>query len=97
MILSFADRATEALYHGETGGATKRIPVGIRATALRKLDMLDAAHDLRDLRVPPGNRLEALRGDLTGRHSVRINDQWRLVFRWTTTGPADVRILDYHS
>jgi toxin HigB-1 len=97
VIVSFADRATEALYHGESAGAAKRIPAGIRSTALRKLDMLDAAHVLLDLRSPPGNRLEALRGELAGLHSIRINDQWRIVFRWTAAGPAEVRILDYHS
>ena len=59
--------------------------------------MLHAAADLKDLRVPPGNRLEALKGDLAGLHSIRINDQWRLTFRWTSNGPAEVRIVDYHS
>lgn len=58
--------------------------------------MLNAAEVLHDLLAPPGNRLEALRGDLKGRHSIRVNDQWRIVFRWTATGPAEVRILDYH-
>ena len=96
VILSFADRATEALYHGERGGSAKRLPASIQSAALRKLDMLNAAHDLNDLRVPPGNRLEALKGDLAGLHSMRINEQWRLVFRWTSAGPADVRIVDYH-
>ncbi len=64
--------------------------------ALRKLDMLNAAAELQDLRVPPGNRLEVLRGDLSGLHSVRVNDQWRLVFKWTDAGPASVRLVDYH-
>lgn len=97
VIVSFADRATEALFHGERGGPSKRIPHDIHAVAQRKLDMLNAAHTLTDLRVPPGNRLETLRGDLAGRHSIRINDQWRLVFRWTVMGPSEVRIVDYHS
>ena len=97
VILSFADRATEALFHGERGGPAKRIPASIHAVARRKLDMLNAAHSLNDLRVPPGNRLELLRGDLAGSHSIRINDQWRLVFRWTAPGPAELRIVDYHS
>ena len=97
VIVSLADRATEALYHGEPTSPARRIPAGIRSAAMRKLDMLEAAHALTDLRSPPGNRLEALRGDLAGLHSIRINDQWRIVFRWTTAGPAEVRILDYHS
>lgn len=97
MIVSFADRATEAIYHGGSIGQARRLPAGIRQATLRKLDMLDAAHQLLDLRSPPGNRLEALRGDLAGMHSIRINDQWRIVFRWTAAGPAQVRIVDYHS
>jgi len=64
--------------------------------SLRKLDMLAAAVELHDLRVPPGNRLEALKGDLKGEHSIRVNDQWRIVFRWTPQGPAEVRLIDYH-
>lgn len=95
-IVSFGDPATEALFRGEWGRPTRTLPPEIQRTALRKLDMLDAAADLVDLRSPPGNRLEALRGDLQGLHSIRINDQWRLVFRWTTCGPAQVRILDTH-
>jgi toxin HigB-1 len=64
--------------------------------ALRKLAMLDAAESLNDLRVPPGNRLEALRGDRVGQHSIRINQQWRICFTWTDAGPQDVQIVDYH-
>ncbi len=97
MIVSFGDATTEALFHGESGRTTRTLPPDIRRTALRKLDMLNAATDLIDLRSPPGNRLEALRGDLRGLHSIRINDQWRIVFRWTANGPAEVRIADYHS
>jgi proteic killer suppression protein len=96
VIVSFADAATEALYHGASDRRTRRFPRDILASALRKLDMLDAAHAVTDLRVPPGNRLEALRGDLSGYHSIRVNDQWRLVFRWTPQGPAEVRLVDYH-
>jgi proteic killer suppression protein len=70
--------------------------VNIEAVALRKLRMLHAAHVLQDLKVPPGNRLEALQGNLSGRHSIRINDQWRVCFVWTLQGPADVEIVDYH-
>lgn len=97
MIVSFADRATEALYHGTARRLTKGLPADLRRAALRKLDMLAAAAELKDLLAPPGNRLEALRGDLRGLHSIRVNDQWRVVFRWTSAGPAEVRIIDYHS
>jgi len=96
VIASFADRATEAIFHGLRGKAARRIPPSIVAVAVRKLDLLNAARTLEDLRVPPGNRLEALRGDLRGLHSVRINEQWRLVFRWDSGDAHDVRIVDYH-
>ena len=96
MIASFADKATEALFHGETDKAIRRIPSDIRSTAVRRLDLLNAAHELQDLRVPPGNRLEALKGDLRGLHSIRINDQWRIVFRWKDGDAHDVEINDYH-
>lgn len=97
MIVSFGDRATEAVFHGERPKASTRLPPQILRVARRKLDMLNAAHVLSDLRVPPGNKLEALKGDLRGMHSIRINDQWRIVFRWTDAGPEEVRICDYHS
>ncbi|AVP58421.1 type II toxin-antitoxin system RelE/ParE family toxin [Pulveribacter suum] len=70
--------------------------VNIEVAALRKLRLLHAAHVLHDLRIPPGNRLEALKGDREGQHSIRINDQWRVCFVWTPEGPADVEIVDYH-
>ena len=93
MIVSFGDRATEDLFHG---AGSRRTPPDVIATSLRKLDMLNAAAELRDLASPPGNRLEALRGDHAGMHSIRVNDQWRIVFRWTAQGPAEVRLQDYH-
>jgi proteic killer suppression protein len=96
LIASFADKATEAFFHGEGGKAIRRIPPDIRSTAERKLDLVNAAHDLEDLRVPPGNRLEALKGELRGKHSIRINDQWRIVFRWEGGDAHDVEIEDYH-
>jgi len=96
LIASFADRATEALFHGETGKAIRRLPSDIRSVATRKLDMINAAHELQDLRVPPGNRLEAFKGELKGKHSIRINDQWRVVFRWENGDAHDVEIDDYH-
>ena len=95
MIVSFSDRATEVLFH--TGRLSRRVPPDIVPAALRKLDMLNVAANLQDLRSPPGNRLEALRGRLAGLHSIRINDQWRLVFRWLDADAHDVQIVDYHS
>ena len=96
VIVSFGDAATEALYHGTADRRTRRFPADILKASLRKLDMLDAAAVLEDLRVLPGNRLEALKGELKGQHSIRVNDQWRIVFRWTPQGPAEVRLIDYH-
>jgi proteic killer suppression protein len=96
VIVSFGDRTTEAIFHGLGDARTRRIPRDIHAVVLRKLDMLNAAKDLIDLRVPPGNRLEALRGDRKGFHSIRVNDQWRLVFQWSPLGPEHVSLVDYH-
>ena len=96
VIISFGDRTTQALFDGETGKLVRSLPRDIHRTALRKLDLLNAAAAIGDLKAPPGNRLEALRGNLKGSHSIRINNQWRIVFRWTPAGPEDVRILDYH-
>ena len=93
MIRSFADRKTEALFREGRCAAAWRL---FEAVALRKLDMLRAAKTLVDLRAPPGNRLEKLKGDHAGQWSIRINDQWRVWFRWTDDGPADVEITDYH-
>ena len=91
-ILSFQDRDTEALFQT---GENQRWG-SIAKVALRKLDMLNAAVALNDLRVPPGNRLEPLKGARRGQHSIRINDQFRLCFCWTDSGPRDVEIVDYH-
>ena len=96
MIASFADRATEALFHGKGGKAVRRIPSDIQPVAVRKLDLVNAAHELQDLRVPLGNRLEALKGSLRGKHSIRINDQWRIVFRWKDGDAYEVEVDDYH-
>jgi len=96
LIVSFKDAATDALFHGERGKAVRRIPPDIRTVAVRKLDMLNAAREIRDLLAPPGNRLEALKGDLKGKHSIRINDQWRVVFRWQSGEVHEVEITDYH-
>ena len=96
MIVSFGDKATAALYHGEHGKPARKFPRDITRAAVRKLDALNAAVELRDLRSPPGNRLETLRGDLAGCYSVRVNDQWRVVFRWLDGDAHDVRVIDYH-
>lgn len=92
MITSFRDRHTQALW--ETG-RSRRFG-SFQSVALRKLDMLDAATDLKDLRSPPGNRLEALSGDREGQHSIRINDQWRICFEWSDGDAENVEIVDYH-
>ena len=93
MIRSFQDTATERLWSRRRTG---KLDPRIERTALRKLVMLDAAETLDDLRVPPGNRLEALKADRAGQHSIRINDQWRICFVWTAAGPEHVEIVDYH-
>jgi toxin HigB-1 len=93
VIRSFRDRTTEAVFNGES---PKGFPPDLVDVARRKLRYLNAAGDLRDLRSPPGNRLEALAGDRKGQHSIRINDQFRVCFAWTAGGPVDVEIVDYH-
>lgn len=94
-IVSFADNRTEEFFlKGKVH--TRAAWKSISQIARRKLDMLEYAHRLLDLRSPPGNHLEALQGDKAGLHCIRINDQWRIIFRWTETGPADVAICDYH-
>lgn len=92
-IQSYADRTTEDFHVSNKCPAQWR---QFAKVARRKLDMLDFATTLDDLRVPPGNRLEALKGNRKGQHSIRINDQWRVCFRWTNAGPTDVEIVDYH-
>jgi proteic killer suppression protein len=94
MIRSFKGKFAEAILLG------RQVPRGfsfaLAKVARRKLVQLNNARTLGDLLIPPGNRLEALRGSLMGKHSIRINDQWRIVFRWTSAGPEDVEIMDYH-
>ena len=92
MIISFRDKQTEALANG------RHVPrfESFDRIALRKLRQLEIAGRLEDLRVPPGNHLELLRGDRVGQMSIRINDKWRICFRWTVAGPIDVEIVDYH-
>lgn len=94
MIVSFRDRETERVWSGE---GSRRLPPWIQATAMRKLRWLNQASSLKELMVPGGSRLEALSGDRLGQYSVRINDQWRICFRWTERGPQHVEIVDYHS
>ena len=94
-IQSFLDKDVEQFF--VNGRISKNIGwASVRKVVKRKLDMLHYAARLNDLRVPPGNRLEALEGDLEGLHSIRINDQWRVIFRWSDVGPWDVYIDDYH-
>ncbi len=92
MIRNFRAKKTERLFAGEP----VREFSGIRNVAERKLTMLETAADLKDLLAPPGNRLEKLKGNRAGQHSIRINDQWRICFRWMADGPHDVEIADYH-
>lgn len=94
MIRSFQGALADLILNGRR--VPKGFPTGIARIARRKLVQLDSATTLDEMAIPPGNRLEAPAGDLTGRHSVRINDQWRIVFRWTDAGPEDVEIADYH-
>lgn len=97
MIVSFRGTATEDLFYGRnTKAARKTLPRKLWSIAVRKLDQLDSAVRLDDLRVPPGNRLEALRGDRIAEHSIRINQQYRICFRWTEDGPQAVEVVDYH-
>ena len=96
MIRSFADEATEAVFYGEDTKAARRLPKTPWPLLRRKLDLLHGASSLGDLRVPPGNRLEALRGDQSGRHSIRVNEQYRITFRFGADGAWEVRCEDYH-
>lgn len=97
MIVSFRGAGTEDLFHGRnTKAARNACPRGLWRVAGRKLDQLDSVEDLVDLRIPPGNRLEVLTGRRKGQYSVRINDQFRVCFRWSAAGPCDVEIVDYH-
>jgi toxin HigB-1 len=96
-IISFADDGTEDVFEGnDSRDARRACPNSAWAVARRKLDLLNAATQLRDLQFPPGNRLEALKGNRRGQHSIRINEQYRLCFRWTDQGAEDVAIMDYH-
>jgi proteic killer suppression protein len=93
MLRSFADPETELIWSGRR---SHKLPSDIQSVALRKLRMLNQARVLQDMRVPPGNRLEALRGARKGQHSIRINDQWRICFNWQDGGTHHVEVVDYH-
>lgn len=93
MIIRFASKEAEKIWRGEV---SRKLPRDIQQIALRKLLMLDKALSLNDLRIPPANRLEALKDDRKGQHSIRISDQWRICFIWGDNGPDAVEIVDYH-
>lgn len=93
MIKSFRDKDTQKIFERQR---VRRLPSNLHRRALRRLLILDAAEELADLRVPPGNRLEKLSGSRAGQHSIRINDQWRICFRWRSGDAYDVEIVDYH-
>jgi len=98
MIRSFAGGGTQDVFNGvNSAAARKSCPQSLWGIARRKLDQLDSAEQLADLRVPPGNRLEGLRGNRAGQYSFRVNDQYRLSFRWSAEGPENVEIVDYHA
>jgi toxin HigB-1 len=97
MIQSFRDAGTDNIFNGKnTKEARKTCPASLWKIAARKLDQLDSVTILQDLRIPPGNQLEALSGNRKGQHSIRLNDQYRICFKWTDLGPDDVEIVDYH-
>jgi proteic killer suppression protein len=96
MIRSFGNRLAEDVFDDRRTAAVRRLPPTLYQTARRKVLYLHEAEDLRDLRVPPGNRLEALKGNRAGWFSIRINDQWRVVFRWEISQASEVSIVDYH-
>ena len=94
-ICSFGDKYTKIFF--ETGKAAQGLGwSAVKNIARRKLDMIHYAHELSDLKSPPGNRLEALKGNLKDFYSIRINDQWRIIFKWSQEGPEEVQVLDYH-
>ncbi|HEX6386616.1 MAG TPA: type II toxin-antitoxin system RelE/ParE family toxin [Anaerolineae bacterium] len=97
MIRSFRNAGTEDIFNGKNSKAARRTcPQKLWKVAARKLDQLDSVSALDELRVPPGNRLEALKGDREGQHSIRIKDQYRICFKWLETGPHEVEVTDYH-
>ncbi|MFC1522124.1 type II toxin-antitoxin system RelE/ParE family toxin [Elusimicrobiota bacterium] len=96
MILDFADKTTEDIFHGENTKEARKVPKEVWRTAQRKLDMLNAAHALKDLASPPGNKLEPLKDKLKGFHSIRINDKYRAIFQFSDGNVSRVKVTDYH-
>ncbi len=96
MIINFADKTTEDIYNGVDSKPARKIPMVIWSIAQRKLDMIDAATEIKDLKIPPANRLEKLKGSLDGYFSIRINDQYRIIFKWINSAAENVKITDYH-
>jgi proteic killer suppression protein len=96
VIRSFGDQRTADVFHGHATREVKRLDAALVKRTVRKLDMIVAANQMVDLRAPPGNRLEALHADLDGWFSIRVNDQWRLIFRWIDAAAVDVKLVDYH-
>lgn len=96
MIASFGNDATRHIFDGVNSKEARKIPIQLWPVMVRTLDMISAAHKLGDLSAPPGNRLELLKGELKGLHSIRVNDQYRIIFRWTDSNAYEVRITDYH-
>ena len=97
MITSFGNKATADLFNGIDSRESRKIPSEIIRIALKKLDILNAAEQLQELNIPPGNRLEALKGNLKGFYSIRINSQWRIIFQWDNGNVSQVEIIDYHN
>ena len=93
MVVSFASKQTEKIYQGER---VAQLPLDIQRIGLRKLILLDQSQDMKDLMIPPSNRLEKLKGNMKEYHSIRINDQWRIIFKWVNNNAHDVEIIDYH-
>jgi len=97
MIVSFKNQATEDIFNGKSSKSARKLcPQSLWKVAMRKLDQLDSVLNIEELKVPPGNRLESLSGDRKGEFSIRINDQYRICFKWSESGPFDVEITDYH-
>ena len=96
MIISFGNQLAQDLFEDKKSKHTRQFPTELHRVARRKILYLHDADNLIDLRMPPGNRLEALKGNLQGFYSIRINDQWRIIFSWLDNGPSEVKILDYH-
>lgn len=96
MILSFKGKCAEGVFHGRNSKSARVLPRHLHQIASEKLDIINSAYEIDDLKVPPGNRLEMLKGNLKGKYSIRINDQWRIVFIWENGNAKDVEIIDYH-